>query len=138
VSKRPWKRNYELCEKCWHCYEKKQYCPVCSKVWFARKSRKGPPMVLCDGCQLWVHFSCDNIDDQFSKTLATNFSHYYCPKCRQQASTNQKLGSVWSRVRSALQATAQHRRMYDRLLMWTLKLHKVRELTNLTNYSTMT
>lgn len=74
-----WHEDYSLCTPCWRLYHQKQYCPVCQKVWDVNTRER---MVGCDKCEMWVHATCDNIDDESYRRLALPGASYFCFKCR--------------------------------------------------------
>eukprot|EP01052_Picozoa_sp_SAG31_P039826 SAG31_NODE_5608_length_2425_cov_0.995701_2_plen_411_part_01 len=77
-----WHRGYSLCTPCSKLYQKKQYCPVCRKVW---KNDTPEAMIGCDQCGLWVHAKCDAIDDESHHLLSMDGSRYFCSICRESS-----------------------------------------------------
>lgn len=68
--------NYSSCLDCEKRFEKKEYCPVCRKLWDASEKN----MIECK-CKLWVHKTCDRIlTDEYFKKLSKKT--YHCPVCR--------------------------------------------------------
>lgn len=75
-----WMHDFTMCMACAQLYKQKKFCPVCDRVW---RSTDSVPMVCCDACDMWVHNSCDAIDDHRYQDLTDNpTSKYYCPNCR--------------------------------------------------------
>jgi hypothetical protein len=68
--------NYSSCLDCEKRFERKEYCPVCRKLWDASEKN----MIECK-CKLWVHKTCDRIlTDEYFKKLTKKT--YHCPVCR--------------------------------------------------------
>ena len=82
-----WHEDYSLCTPCWRLYQKKQFCPVCHKVWDVSTQER---MVECDKCEMWVHTACDNIDDDSYKRLALAGASYFCFQCRDGKGSKRK------------------------------------------------
>jgi hypothetical protein len=74
-----WHSGYSVCSPCWKLYRKKQYCPVCQKVW---TNDTTDAMIGCDKCGMWVHAKCDGVDDESHALLSVDGAKYFCGGCR--------------------------------------------------------
>ena len=63
-----WSNDYDYCSNCSKRYTKKEFCPICNKLW----NTKDCSMIECKGCKMLVHKDCDRLKR----------SEYNCPKCR--------------------------------------------------------
>ena len=82
-----WHENYTLCTPCWKLHQKKQFCPVCQKVWDDNTKER---MIGCDKCEMWVHTACDGIDDESYQRLELSGASYFCFQCREGKGSKRK------------------------------------------------
>ena len=101
-----WHEDYSLCTPCWRLYQKKQFCPVCQKVWDENTQER---MIGCDKCEMWVHTACDNIDDQSYKRLGLAGASYFCFKCRDVKGSKRKDIQEFKKTMKLLRKKAQRK-----------------------------
>ncbi|PRP81269.1 hypothetical protein PROFUN_04504 [Planoprotostelium fungivorum] len=87
VDKVKWCKNYTLCHECHLNQKHGQFCPICSKTY---DDSETAPMVCCDGCDKWIHAACDGISETQYNEMVNSTAHYYCPSCREKATTTGK------------------------------------------------
>lgn len=101
-----WHEDYSLCTPCWRLYQKKQFCPVCQKVWDENTQER---MIGCDKCEMWVHTACDEVDDQSYKRLGLAGASYFCFKCRDAKGSKRKDIQEFKKTMRLLRKKAQRK-----------------------------
>lgn len=82
-----WHQDYTLCTPCSRLFSKKQYCPMCLKCYTMDTDEF---MVGCDKCGMWVHTTCDGIDDESYRRLGLTGAKYFCITCREGKGSKRK------------------------------------------------
>ncbi len=74
-----WSNDFQFCSDCKRRYEKKEFCPLCKRLWNSQETK----MVLCK-CKFWIHAECDRIltNENFRKLTEKKSQNYHCPFCR--------------------------------------------------------
>lgn len=52
-----WSTDYDYCINCSKRYSKKEYCPICNKLWMCKDSF----LTECKTCKLYIHKDCERI-----------------------------------------------------------------------------
>lgn len=78
-----WNADLTKCSSCESKWKKGEYCVVCLNFWFKSKGEE-PEMILCDGCRMWMHITCDDYltSEVWRLYLQNENMEYSCPNCR--------------------------------------------------------
>lgn len=78
-----WSQDYTTCSVCQAKKQKRQYCPICEKIW---ENKPLDAMIECK-CGMWVHKLCD------TSVSVANFdaANYYCPVCKRNKKINEAM-----------------------------------------------
>ncbi|EFJ19680.1 hypothetical protein SELMODRAFT_444121 [Selaginella moellendorffii] len=94
-----WFHSYLFCDACGRLFVKDKYCPICMKVY---RESEPTPMVLCDGCEHWVHCVCEGIsDEKYQEFQTIQNLRFTCAACRgecfQATSVEEAVVELWKR-----------------------------------------